>query len=59
MAIKVHLSKTRPGPFGGTLLTTTCGRLRVLADGMNLTTEAAKVTCSFCLKRMKFQQRAA
>ena len=52
MAIKTHLSKTRPGVFGGTSTGTLCQRLRILADGMNVTTDEAKVTCKFCLGLM-------
>lgn len=47
--IVIHESVQRPGPFGGTLNTTLCGRMRIGSDGMNVGT---KVTCKFCLKRM-------
>lgn len=52
MATKVHLSKVRPGPFGGTSTGTLCQRLRVLSDGMNCTTDPEQVTCFFCLRIM-------
>jgi hypothetical protein len=52
MAIKTHLSKVRPNAFGGHTYGTLCNRYRVMADGMNLTSNEAEVTCSFCLKML-------
>lgn len=49
----IHLSVTRPGPFGGTLTKSLCGRLNVASrDGMNLTGNASEVTCKFCRRIM-------
>lgn len=49
MTIKTHMHKT--GTHGSTTVNgTLCNRMRVLADGMNLTDERAQVTCSFCLR---------
>lgn len=44
----VHKVVTRPGPFGGTLRTSLCGRLRA-GNEMNVG-EGVEVTCKFCLK---------
>lgn len=49
--VVVHLSRTRPGPFGGTVTGSICGRSRTLADGMNLTGRWSEVTCKFCLRK--------
>lgn len=44
----VHLRVVRRGPFGGTVTTSRCNRLRTLADGMNLSDDPKSVTCKFC-----------
>lgn len=60
---KTHLSKVRPNAFGGFTTGTLCNRLRVLSDGMNVTTERSEVTCAYCIKMLaaidKREQRAA
>lgn len=46
-----HQQIYKPGPFGGTLNTTICGRMNsACKDGMNV---GGKVTCKLCLKRMQ------
>jgi hypothetical protein len=56
----VHKFITRRGPFGGTVATTICGRLResVGDNGWNSTGADDLVTCKFCLKRMKGHPQA-
>jgi hypothetical protein len=54
---KVHMQRVRPGVFGGTVNGTLCNRMRVLADGMNLTDNRAEVTCSFCLRMLAAQDK--
>jgi hypothetical protein len=49
----MHLSVTKRGPFGGERVTSLCGRLHTLADGMNLTADPQEVTCKFCLRRLR------
>ena len=54
----VHGQIYRSGPFGGTVNTTLCGRMRSLTDGMNVGDE---VTCKFCLRilgRAEREQRS-
>lgn len=59
MTIKVHLSNVRKNAFGGITTGTLCNRFRVGNDGMNLTTEPAEVTCSFCLRMINLKKKAA
>lgn len=49
----VHLGQTRDNRFGGHTTTSLCGRLRTVADGMNLTEKQSEVTCLFCLGRLR------
>jgi hypothetical protein len=51
--MKVHMLRVRPGPFGGELRTSLCGRHnRACSDGMNVTDVAGDVTCLFCKARL-------
>jgi len=46
----IHRFIVRPGPFGGILTTTLCGRMnRACNDGIN-SGDGAQVTCKFCIK---------
>lgn len=56
--IVVHKSVVRPGPFGGTLTTTLCGRMRNQDDGMNVGV-GFEVTCKFCLKEIARRAKIA
>lgn len=56
---KVHLRRARPGPFGGTLTTSLCSRLRVTGDGMNVSDERGRVTCALCLRIMRLRRGMA
>ena len=49
MSPVTHKQIYRPGPFGGTINTTLCGRLHAGND-MNVDPEDSNVTCKFCLK---------
>lgn len=42
-----HLQIYKPGPFGGTINTTICGRVRNEQD-YNVAEGRADVTCSYC-----------
>lgn len=48
--VPVHLAVDRPGPFGGTVYTSLCGRLRAGNDA-NRAIEAEEVTCKFCIRK--------
>lgn len=49
-----HRHWYKPGPFGGTLLTTYCGRVRNQQD-YNVAEDGQEVTCLFCKKRISEQ----
>lgn len=51
MTIKVHMVR-RSNWFGGQKLSSLCGRVRTMADGMNITDNRHEVTCKFCLKNL-------
>lgn len=56
MTTKIHFSRHRPNAYGGHTTTSLCGRLRTLADGMNLTAQTREVTCSLCLRKMRIRR---
>lgn len=45
----MHKQIYRNGPFGGTMNTTLCGRLRS-GQEMNVESQESRVTCKFCLR---------
>ena len=49
----IHMQWRRKNASGGEVNGTRCNRLRILADGMNLTDEPALVTCKFCLRQLE------
>jgi hypothetical protein len=51
----IHKQILRPGPFGGTVNTTLCGRVATGSDGMNI---GGEVTCKFCLKILAKRESA-
>lgn len=46
----IHQTMIRKNRFGGELTTSLCGRLRTLADGMNLSDDASEINCMFCVR---------
>ena len=48
----IHEQVYRPGPFGGVMNTTLCGRL-ASGEDMNVADGAEKVTCKLCLRRIE------
>lgn len=49
----LHKSLVKAGPFGGTLYTSLCGRLRGGSDySLNVANDPLAVTCKYCLRVM-------
>lgn len=57
--MKTHFAKTRRNAFGGETTSSLCGRLNAASvDGMNITGEAAEVTCAFCKRHRLYPPNA-
>lgn len=50
-----HIYINRPGPFGGTIYTTLCGRMALPTE--KTSADPYRVTCKLCLR--KKERRAA
>lgn len=59
--MKIHKQIYKESAFGGTLNTTLCGRSNkhswVVSDGSNVSDKDEEVTCKFCLKELKKQEK--